>query len=480
MRSIPSKKHFLYSVLAVLALVSSIMLYKMHTMPRYNASTMLRYNVSNIPINVLTMPGYNVSKDSNSTDNLTISAVEQLNTQEVPYHRKNIIHKLSNVVLDGKSKHHIHTAYYDSRYFYSRPAVVLLGYVEKRSKVSLYCKFYYVDNTTMCTAQAAGETPMIAPNVRPEFYFCKMKAQDKVPTHVSLSADSNCDTAHWSVPIPVWNREPPVEAPEGIGVCVHGCLRIYNTDRMFQYIVEYLAMVKSLGAKSVTMYHLDMNSVMLEKVLFLYPEFVDIVEWFHFNDSVRSNGQRVLINDCIYRNMHKVKYLVMMDLDEMIFPVSTSNWSDMIRGLEKKGRYASFTFSNNFFAEVNESIAAKNRICPLLKEPRYFHRLQRLPWPEFKQKTKVKMIIEPAVVSATCVHDLCRPILGGYGKTYRVSMMDAIMAHYRVPVPRWYIYGKGVEDRTALKYRDPVEVELREKCSLLMSYNNISSAKPIQ
>ena len=387
-----------------------------------------------------------------------------------------IVHNLSNVVLSGgrgKSKHHIYTAYYDSRHLHSRPAVVLLGYVERRSKVSLYCKFYYVDNTTMCTAQAAGETPMIAPNVWPEFYLCKMRAQDKVPTHVSLSADSNCDTAHWSVPIPVWNREPPVEAPEGIGVCVHGCLYTTdgNSERLFKNTLEFLAMVKALGAKIVTIYQLNINPDILERVLYLYPEFVDIVQWFNLNHTLHYYGQRVSINDCIYRNMHKVKYLVMIDLDEMIFPVSTSNWSDMIRGLEKKGRYASFTFSNNFFAEVNESIATKNRICPLLKEPQYFHRLQRLPWPEFKMKTKVKMIIKPAVVSASCIHNLCRPILGGYGKTYKVSMKDAIMAHYRVPVPKWYIYGKGVEDRTALKYRDPVEVELREKCSLLMSYN---------
>lgn len=382
-----------------------------------------------------------------------------------------VIHNLSNVVLDGgrgRSKHHVYTAYYDSRHFPSRPAVVLLGYVERRSKVSLYCKFYYVDNTTKCAKQEAGEAPIIAFNVWPEFYFCKMSGGDQVPTHVSLSKDSHCDTAHWSHPIPVWNREPPVPAPEGVGVCVHGCLRLYDADRMFQYIMEYLAMVKTLGAKIVTLYQLNMNPDMLQKVLYLYPEFVDIVRWFYLNNTLHSNGQRVLLNDCIYRNMHRVKYLVMMDLDEMIFPVSTNNWPDMIRGLERKGKFASFTFSNNFFAEVNESIATKNRICPLLNEPRYFHRLQRLPWPDFKQRTKTKMIIKPAVVSASCTHDLCRPTLSGYGRTYKVSMSDAVMAHYRVPVPRWYIYGEGVQDRTALKYRDPVEAELRGKCSLLM------------
>ena len=390
-----------------------------------------------------------------------------------------VIHHLSNVVIVTirGTIHHIYSAYFDSRKLPNRPAIIMLGYVKSRSTDALYCKFIYNDNSTKCMGKVV-EKPLIAPNVRPEMYICKMSNTDKIPTHVMLSSSmgKGCAGSQWSSPIPVWNRES--RKPDGIGVCVQNCLYYkeggpYGShEDIIGMVVEFLSMVKVLGASTVTIYNRDINIERVEKIYQLYPAgFVEIVQWKNLTGILHSHGLRVLINDCLYRNMKRVRYLAFMDLDEMFLPVSTVRWMDMLDILEKKGKYASYTFSNNFIEEVpaNASIiSSSNDTCPYMKNmPKYFVRLNRLPWPGFKQHTKMKMIVKPELISVLCNHDICQPTVSGYSRTYRVPGNVGMMAHYRIPVPRWYVYGKGVEDRTALKYRGEVMEEMKRVCSEL-------------
>ncbi len=379
------------------------------------------------------------------------------------------IHHLSNVAVSGSSKQdtqHIYSAYYDTRPLSNRPAVVMLGYGRK-SPLTMICKFKYDDNSTKCSGQPVIQNALIAPNVWPREYFCKLNGKDAVPSHVMLSAERNCNSAKWSHPIPVWNRNGT--KPDGVGVCVHGCLHttIKGDDhRILKLVMEFVAMTRALGAKMVTMYSLNLEKATLRTIVQLYPGFVDMVQWVDLNGTLHYYGQRVTLNDCIYRNMNRVKYLALIDLDEMILPVSSKSWPDMLQLLDKKGNHASFTFPNNFFEEIPKN-KSDERMCSNSTVPNIFARLNKLPWPAFKENTKMKMIVKPALISASCIHDVCKPTVGGSKKTYWVPRHVALMAHYRVPVPKWYVYGKGVEDRTALKWQDQVTAEIRQKCSLL-------------
>lgn len=346
----------------------------------------------------------------------------------------------------------------------------MFGYSSR--KRPFYCNFRYEDNTTKCLQQAVLQTSLITVRIWPKVYICTVKRNDRIPSHVMLSTNPGCDQSHWSAPIPVWNGKSA--APEGIGVCVHGCLYTTdgNSEKILKSMVQFLAMVKVLGAKLVTVYSLNIENAVLEKIWDVYPGFVDIVQWVNLNKTLHYYGQRLSLNDCIYRNMKKVKYLAMIDLDEMILPASTNSWPEMLQALDKRGRFTSFTFSNNFFEEVPAStdtlttLQEGNQTCPYISTlPMYFTRLKRLPWPGFKQNTKMKMIVKPALLSVSCIHDVCKPTVPGYLKTYRVPQSMGLMAHYREPVPQWYVYGKGQEDRTALKHQQKVMAEIREICS---------------
>ncbi len=76
----------------------------------------------------------------------------------------------------------------------------------------------------------------------------------------------------------------------------------------------------------------------------------------------------------------------------------------------------------------------------------------------------MKMILRTSAISSTCIHYVCKNPVRGYAITYRVSPSKGIMAHYREPVPRWYVFGKGTEDTAALKFQRDMETELRYKC----------------
>ena len=403
--------------------------------------------------------------DSRPSSYATLTYYKQRNSLDV-------VHNLSNFAISsgpGKPTHHIYSAYYDSRQLPNRPAIVMIGYISKRAHDNIFCKFMYKDNSTNCAGNLV-HTPLIAPNVLPEHYFCRLSHSAKIPTSVALSAKSNCEGKLTSQ-IPVWNSER--EETYDIGVCVQGALftgKDLTNEMILQSLVEFLAMVKVLGAKIVTVYSASVKYEILELIVNLYPGFVDMIQWENlFGGKLHYGGQRILLNDCLYRNMKRVKYLAFIDIDEIIYPVSTDTWMEMLKILETKGKYASFTFPNNFIAEPppNATSNHSQHSCQYMNFPKYFVRLRRLPWPSFKQHTKMKMIVKPEVLSALCIHDICKPTVGGYTTTYRVSMNIGFMAHYRVPVPRWYIYGKGVIDNTALKYRDQVMEEMERVCSIM-------------
>ena len=175
----------------------------------------------------------------------------------------------------GRTTHHIYSAYYDSRQLSNKPAIVMFGYVSKRTHDKIHCKFVYEDNSTKCAGNLV-HTPLIAPNVGPESYFCRLSPDERIPTHVLLSGSGVCG-GEWSSPIPVWNREREREC---VGMCVMGALFTgaeLTNEMMFDLMVDFLAMLKVLGAKIVTIYNANVRYELLEQIMKLCPGFVDMI-----------------------------------------------------------------------------------------------------------------------------------------------------------------------------------------------------------
>ena len=380
-----------------------------------------------------------------------------------------VIHKLSNVVIHSKDVHHIFSAYYDSRELPNRPCIVLFGFIEKErqdkeKQDNMFCTVVYEDNTTKCLGEVT-QTLVHLHDKRAITYICRLHSTDEIPTHIILCAKDKCESCDHSKRIPVWNRDSGVK--ESVGVCIEGPLytsQWVTKETMFELILEFLAMVKVLGVKIVTIYNTNGKHELLMKILKLYPELVDMVQWNKPVARLHYHGQSMLLQDCLYRNMYRVKYLAFIDLDEMIFPVSSNNWIDMLQILEAmEGTYASYRFSNNFFAPDPSTTVGK-ATCPYMKTPKYFVRLQRLPSPDPKERTKV--IVKPDLLEAVGIHEIGPyKVVQGYSHTGFVPKSIGMMGHYRIHLTRDMIRGKPVEDRTAMKYKHLVMQELERVCS---------------
>ena len=376
------------------------------------------------------------------------------------------IHNLSHVVINrdpSKATHHIFSAYYDSRKLPGRPFIIMFGYYQKKVKDSFYCKAVYEDKSTKCLGEVKI-TPIKLHLQRSIIYTCKLNPNGKIPTHVILCERDKCEDCKNSKPIPVRNREKK-DVTDGMGVCVEGPLNVekISNEKIFDMVVQFLATVKVLGVQTVTIYNLNAKKEIVLQILELFPGLVNIFQWEKPAVWIHYRGQIVLLQDCLYRNMYRVKYLGFFDLDEMIFPVSTDNWSDMLKILEKKGKYTSYYFSNNFFAEIpNAVVPVDEYSCPHLNIPKCFLRLGRLPWHDRIYRSKV--ITRPNLVSSMTVHGIDPTVISGYKQMFWVPKDIGMMAHYRDNMGKDMIQGEPTKDEMAMKYKDLVMQEMKRVC----------------
>ena len=182
------------------------------------------------------------------------------------------------------------------------------------------------------------------------------------------------------------------------------------------------------------------NSV-IDFLLQSYQEVVRIIEWkkFEIHYPFHYYGQLVMISDCIYKSIHEVEHLVMMHLDEMILPAKQENWADLVKVLEKKGKYASFSFLNRFFTGPSQNTSLQtsqenlsSSLIHLFKDnnvPPYFTKTQEVKC-YFNHGAKTKLIIKPLHLVRGTVHQACEGVKH-YQPAYHVPPYYGINAHYR-------------------------------------------------
>ena len=74
---------------------------------------------------------------------------------------------------------------------------------------------------------------------------------------------------------------------------------------------------------------------------------------------IRTEGLFAALNDCLYRNMNSFKYLMMIDMDELIIPYQSLKLVDMLNLVTQNliqagkavssGEVSSYSFQNSFF-----------------------------------------------------------------------------------------------------------------------------------
>jgi len=142
-------------------------------------------------------------------------------------------------------------------------------------------------------------------------------------------------------------------------------------------------------------------------------------------------------NDCLYRNMYRYKYVVVMDQDEVIVPKSKGTWRDLIklleqRSLQKNKKISStFRFRNVYFMDrmLNSHLKSSADIIAI---PKYMHILRHVfrskIFDKPKQHTKSihntdRVVLVHSHLAITCLEGKCN--------SYFVEPQIAQSQHYR-------------------------------------------------
>ncbi|XP_028400972.1 uncharacterized protein LOC114524057 isoform X2 [Dendronephthya gigantea] len=143
----------------------------------------------------------------------------------------------------------------------------------------------------------------------------------------------------------------PVYSTKTFGVCIDSPL-FGNVDA--RAIIENIEINKVLGAEWFTFYIYNSDQAALQ-VLQRYASegMVEVVQnWGEGlpKDITHYFGQTLSINECAYRNLYRVKYLVYTDLDEFIVPKISLGWKDMMKTIESV-RDGTYLFRHAYFFE---------------------------------------------------------------------------------------------------------------------------------
>nr|XP_033818160.1 glycosyltransferase family 92 protein F13G3.3-like [Geotrypetes seraphini] len=241
-------------------------------------------------------------------------------------------------------------------------------------------------------------------------------------------------------------------------VCISTMFGNYNNVLQF---IQTLEMYKLLGAQKVMIYKTSCSQ-MMEKVLqyyvtegtvevLLWPinEYLRISpNWRYANDGkdIGYYAQLATLNDCIYRNMHTNKFVILIDIDETILPQKHQNWKEMMDELQKEHPdVGMFLFQRFLFPTNTRNTIDAFNFSSWTSVPGV--NLLQHTYREALVQSNGKLIVEPRKVIHTSVHK----IIKGLGRTQTVSLEMAFIEHCRM-VPRSKLPKDLIRDSTLWQY----------------------------
>ena len=258
---------------------------------------------------------------------------------------------------------------------------------------------------------------------------------DEAPLYAFVG--SNCTDPNGYIPIQGEQSKQPLT----YGVCLHKGL--YDLKEP-QILVDWVELNIILGAEIITVYLQNVPESYYTAMLpYINKGIVEVLDWNLKPPIIpgytKHWGQSGTITECIYRNLYRVKYLALIDVDEFIVPQEKTTVVEVLKDMEemtKSENPASFIFYNTWFFNNNVSIPELKtaRKCPRRPWPRYFTFTQQTADPEREHKffKYHKFIAKIEGVNAAWYH-WPTSVREGFSNSYRVPARYGLLHHYRVP-----------------------------------------------
>ncbi|KAK5640523.1 hypothetical protein RI129_011334 [Pyrocoelia pectoralis] len=299
--------------------------------------------------------------------------------------------------------------------------------------------------------------------------------QNRVPESISL-VENVCDTSTNNVRV-IYNQ--PMEKKD-FAVCVKGLDSLHQDWSV--RLVEWIELLSLLGADKIFFYELQVHPNM-SKVLKYYENEGKIqvtpislpgglpngpyLQHLYLTKRITNKRQNEVIpyNDCLYKHMYEYKYIVLLDVDEVIIPLNGTSWKELMEQVLRKALKVN--------KEARTSYAVRNVyfLDNLLHDhgwfdeiPRYMHMLQHV--------YRAKNFTGPSAY-IKCFHNTDkvltlhnhypRACLRGGCYSYSIDTTDAQLQHYRrdcvadVSKSECEDFKKnGILDTTIWKFKQPL------------------------
>nr|XP_023696628.1 beta-1,4-galactosyltransferase galt-1-like isoform X3 [Paramormyrops kingsleyae]XP_023696630.1 beta-1,4-galactosyltransferase galt-1-like isoform X3 [Paramormyrops kingsleyae] len=227
-------------------------------------------------------------------------------------------------------------------------------------------------------------------------------------------------------------------------VCISNLFGTYNNVLQF---VQTIEVYKLLGIQKVVIYNTSCGPD-LDKVLHYYREegTLEIHQWpidqflnpskgWNFEEhkgDLHYYGQLTTLNDCIYRNMYRSKYLLLNDIDEIIVPYQHATLEILLEDLQRQNPTVGvFLIENRIFPKTVFDDMGRFNLTQWKNVPGINILEHIYQEPDRKDVyNPTKMIINPRQVVQTSVHS----VLKNYGGTLTVPPDVCRIVHVRVPL----------------------------------------------
>lgn len=214
-------------------------------------------------------------------------------------------------------------------------------------------------------------------------------------------------------------------------------------------LIQSIELNRALGVSHAFIYNYSVSSE-TNLVLNQYKQdgVLTVLQW-NIPDQTDAwyYAQNAAINDCVYRNRKISKYVVVLDLDEIIIPVNQTSLTDLILNIQndyyKDGKtwkpplgtmaFESSTFHRKpvpvLWKEIKKNFCITNKEEQLFtsRSVTSFLLLERYD-PPFKFPKRSKTIVRPELVVTAGIHQT--PLLSSGARTQVISHKMAIVNHY--------------------------------------------------
>ncbi len=354
-----------------------------------------------------------------------------------------------------RSDIYVYSAYFDSRV---KPSQVRIFGIATMTNPYIYCKMHYRDNTTDTVEAKVTVTLEHDPP------YCHWKAaivecdcgRSEAPHQVALTTIQD---GYLNVILSVSQVGKIQPEDNTFVVCMN---QLYNVNKQLsEPLVAFFEMIKILGATKVLVYDMYEDDISIRKLLDFYEEEgtveqisfkVPMCSWHqgekHFQNSskqiaqmlgnkdgpnplcIKNTAQSTILNDCVYRTMDKYKYSIMIDLDELVIPLTQGHttWQDMMQEIFKNiptsNMSASFAISN---LDLCAQQGTKRGEFPI--QIKYASRTGDLKASGY-QYTEVKCVYRSEYVHSTDVHMISKAV-NHQTRYVNVSHDIALRLHFR-------------------------------------------------